>query len=249
MILLLWGLYARLGYAPDAGALRWVLLMGFTSNVLSAGLHEAFYYHRCWQASVVTELRLRDVTQRQQLEVLKQQINPHFLFNSLNILDALIEEEPAQARAFLDELASVYRYLLRANEQALAPLSTELEFIRSYFHLLKTRHGRGLDIGFYIHERFENHQLPPLTQQLLVENAVKHNVVLPDQPLNIEIRTDESGYLIVKNNLQRKKTRVLSNGVGLSNILIQYRMLGQPAPVVTEDGGEFVVTVPLMEPT
>ncbi len=231
------------------------LLNSTVNFLLFYGLYELFFLVRETQYSNARLQRaerektaLEKAALQSQLEALKQQINPHFLFNSLNILDALIEEEPAQARTFLDELASVYRYLLRANEHPLTPLAAELDFIRSYFHLLKTRHGLGLHLDLRVRDRFQRHQLPPLTLQLLVENAVKHNVVLPDQPLRIEIRTDEGGQLVVSNNLQRKKTRVLSNGVGLSNILTQYRMLGQPAPVVTDDGGEFVVTLPLVEP-
>lgn len=250
---LLVAVFEALGFQPDWAVVRWILLVGFASNVLSAGIHEAIYSHRRWQESIVNELKLRDLAQRQQLDVLKQQINPHFLFNSLNILDALIDDEPAQARQFLEELASVYRYLLRANratdrEQPLTPLAAELDFIRSYFHLLKTRYGHGLHLDLRVGERFQDHQLPPLTLQLLVENAVKHNVVLPEEPLTIEILTEENGHLVVQNNLQRRPQRVRSNGVGLTNILAQYQLLGQPAPAISDDGGRFAVVLPLVEP-
>ncbi|GAA4454184.1 hypothetical protein GCM10023189_20340 [Nibrella saemangeumensis] len=182
-----------------------------------------------------------------QLEALKQQVNPHFLFNSLNSLISLIGENPAQAERFAEELSTVYRYLLRSNEQNLTPLATELEFIQSYYHLLQTRHGAGLNLVVQVDKQFEKYQLPPLTLQLLVENAVKHNMILAEKPLTVEITTDAANRLIVRNTLQRKNGRVVSNGVGLSNILTKYRVLGQPAPQVQEDNGQFVVTLPLVE--
>lgn len=194
--------------------------------------------------------RLRAATLHSQLEALKQQVNPHFLFNSLNVLDSLIEEDPQRARVFLEELSTVYRYLLRANratdrDQPLTPLRAELDFIESYYHLLKTRHGEGLHLDLRVENGCETRQLPPLTLQLLVENAVKHNVILPDQPLTIEIFT-HGDRLTVRNNLQRKRSRVASHGVGLTNILTQYQMLGQEMPVVEDDGTSFSVTLGLI---
>ncbi|CCH52075.1 Sensor protein lytS [Fibrisoma limi BUZ 3] len=189
---------------------------------------------------------LRVANLNSQLNALKQQVNPHFLFNSLNTLGVLIDDDPRQASLFLDELSSVYRYLLRSNDDNLTSLDKELEFIRSYYHLLKTRHGRGLNLTVQIGESYGQYQIPPLTLQLLVENAVKHNIVLPDRPLNIEIATDSAGFLTVRNNLQRKSVRVASNGVGLSNILTQYRVMGQPTPTILDNGREFSVTLPLI---
>ncbi|WP_229365714.1 sensor histidine kinase [Fibrisoma montanum] len=199
--------------------------------------------------SLEAELAVRRLEQEKmavQLRALQGQVNPHFLFNSLNTLSSLIDDSPRQAGEFVDELSSVYRYLLRANDNPLITLRDELDFIRSYYHLLQTRHGKGIDLRIAVDDRFLDTQLPPLTLQLLVENAVKHNVVLPDQPLTIAIATNPDGQLVVQNNLQRKASRVLSNGIGLSNILTQYRMLGQGLPTVHDGSGEFVVILPLV---
>jgi LytS/YehU family sensor histidine kinase len=136
--------------------------------------------------------------------------------------------------------------LLRSNEQPLTSLANELEFIQSYYHLLKTRHGEALSLITRIRPGTETLQLPPLTLQLLIENAVKHNIILPELPLKIVLTTDAQQRLIVSNNLQRKASRALSNGIGLNNILTKYRMLGQPMPKVEEDGQEFRVTLPLV---
>ena len=223
-----------------------VVLVGLVSNIVSVGVTESTYSYSKWKESVAREYELKQLHMQQQLDVLKQQVNPHFLFNSLNSLIALIGENPRQAEAFAEELSSVYRYVLRANEQNLTDLSTELDFIHSYYHLLKTRHGNGLHLNISVDERFNVYQLPPLTLQLLVENAVKHNVTLPDQPLSIEITSDSQARLSVCNTIRKKPSRVLSNGVGLSNILAKYQVLGQPAPTVQETDGRFVVTLPLI---
>ncbi|GAB3941515.1 histidine kinase [Spirosoma harenae] len=203
-------------------------------------------YQKRLRLSEQEQEKLRTANLQSQLDALKQQVNPHFLFNSLNVLDSLIEDDPKQARVFLEELSTVYRYLLRANDQHLTDLGTELDFIHSYYHLLKTRHGSGLIMNVDIDHRFQTYRIPPLTLQLLVENAVKHNIVLPDQPLNIDILTDNQSRLQVRNNIQRKTVRVASNGVGLTNILAKYQMLNQPKPIIRENEGQFVVTIPLI---
>lgn len=208
-------------------------------------LYEGGYILREWQQAYERNERLKKAKLRHQLDTLKSQINPHFLFNSLNSLSMLIYDSPRQAEAFVDELSSVYRYLLRANDQELTTLSRELQFIRSYFQLLKTRYGAGVELIIRVDDDVLGHSLPPLTLQLLVENAVKHNVILPSRPLVIEIQT-QANRLIVQNNLQRKNTAVLSNKVGLAHIAAKYRFLGQHGISIQEENGLFVITLPLV---
>ncbi|GAB2576880.1 sensor histidine kinase [Spirosoma areae] len=239
------------GYQFNAGPFQVALLVGFVSVVLSNGILEAIYFFRQWKSSMAREYELKQLHMQRQLDVLKQQVNPHFLFNSLNSLISLIGENPRQAETFAEELSSVYRYVLQANrgdgpEHNLTDLTSELGFIHSYYQLLKTRHGCGLSLVIAVDERFGSYQIPPLTLQLLVENAVKHNIVMAEQPLTIEITSDEKAQLSVRNTLQKKPTRVLSNGVGLTNIMAKYQMLGQPMPTVQEADGQFVVTLPLI---
>ncbi|MEZ0610116.1 sensor histidine kinase [Fibrella sp. WM1] len=190
--------------------------------------------------------KLHTANLESQFNVLKQQVNPHFLFNALNSLSALISEDPQQAEVFVDKLSGVYRYVLRANNEPLTTLAAELDFIDSYFHLLQTRYGTGLSLTMQVDERRRGYKLPPLTLQLLVENAVKHNVVSPKRPLTILIYTDESGQLVVQNNLQRKATRVLSNGVGLNNIMAKYQILNLPQPAIEETAGQFTIRLSLL---
>lgn len=190
--------------------------------------------------------QLRVANLQSQLDVLKQQVNPHFLFNALNSLSSLISEDPVQAERFVDKLSEVYRYVLRANEQHITTLEAELQFIDAYYHLLKTRYGAGLNLTVAVADAHRGYQLPSLTLQLLVENAVKHNIVSPKAPLAIQIAVTGQGELVVSNTLQKKQSRVLSNGVGLTNIVAKYQMLNLPTPSVIENGQLFTVTLPLL---
>ncbi|MGA0560148.1 sensor histidine kinase [Larkinella sp. VNQ87] len=235
-----------LNWTVSPAVYAWQAVAGLLAVGITGGIYEFTYYFGLYRQAVDETKASQKALFASQLETLRQQVNPHFLFNSLNILDSLIEENPPQARQFLEELSTVYRYLLRANDQPLTDLGSELDFIQSYFHLLKTRYGNALTLILQVRSGTEACQLPPLTLQLLIENAVKHNIILPDQPLTIRLSTDENRHLIVSNNLQRKPSRPLSNGVGLSNILTKYRMLGYSLPRIEDDGREFRVILPLV---
>ncbi|WP_080060061.1 sensor histidine kinase [Spirosoma aerolatum] len=209
-------------------------------------IYEGWYILDQWRHIQREKEELIKIQWQTRFNSLKSQVNPHFLFNSLNALSALIEESPVQASQFVDELSSMYRYLLQANERELVLLSTELTFIESYAHLLQTRHGDGLSIRAQVPQNYLAHSIPPLTLQLLVENAVKHNVVLASRPLLIEIDTTQNGHLRVRNNLQRKNARNASNGVGLANISAKYRMLTQTEIEIREEEEYFTVLLPLL---
>lgn len=191
--------------------------------------------------------RLEKEKLRAELHHLKEMVNPHFLFNTLNSLSALISENPRQAEVFLDELTRVYRYLLRNNEQELTTLANELQFIRSYFHLLKTRYGDSIQQVTEIGLEADQWLLPPLTLQLLVENAVKHNRLMKDQPLTIHIYSTPNHELVVSNNIQKKDTVVDSTKVGLQNINAKYKLLKAPGIIIDNSNNTFKVTVPLIK--
>ncbi|GAB3901801.1 hypothetical protein GCM10028803_27140 [Larkinella knui] len=214
-------------------------------HILYIGIYEGSYIFIQWRKTNIEKEALLRTLWQDRFEVLKNQVNPHFLFNSLNTLSSLISENPDLAERFVDDMASVYRYLLHTNEQELTTLRKELAFIGSYYHLLKTRYGSGLSLQVAVGEADQDALLPPLTLQMLVENAVKHNVMLPEQPLQIEIKTI-GGVLQVSNTLQRKKVRVESNHVGLSNITSKYKLLNQASPLIEEKDGSFCVTLPLL---
>jgi sensor histidine kinase YesM len=237
-----------LGYQLNMNQYAWCLMIGVFLNILATSLNEGAAFYEKWRRMVDETENLKKENLQSQLEGLKGQVNPHFLFNSLNSLSSLISEDPEKAEKFLDEMSKVYRYLLRTNEEGLTTLESEMQFIQSYFHMLKTRYGDGLKMETRIDEHYLSYQLPPLTLQMLVENAVKHNMILKQSPLKILIMTTNSGRLVVSNNLQRKDRMVSSNKVGLTNIVNKYRLMKKEDISVRDDGKEFAVVVPLIQP-
>ena len=215
--------------------------------LLVAGMYEAIYFYMLLNKAEKEKEELLRANLQSQFDSLKGQVNPHFLFNSLNTLSSLISKDPVRAESFVVELSSVYRYLLRNNEGELTTLRTEINFIHSFLHLLKTRFGDGLKEEIHIEPALMNSQLPPLTLQMLVENAVKHNVISVHHPLRLYIYTTEEGKLVVKNNLQKKTQNVPSGKVGLNNISSRYKLLKQPPVEIQETAEEFIVTVPLIK--
>ncbi|MGA0558751.1 sensor histidine kinase [Larkinella sp. VNQ87] len=236
------------GYQHNPEATSRILAINLIANLVSVGIDESVYSLNRWRENTLEKEQLKKINLQSQYESLKSQVNPHFLFNSLNSLSSLIADEPDRAEEFVDEMAKVYRYLLQTNEGELTTLATELTFIQSYFHLLKTRYGAGIQLDIQVAQLFEQYLLPPLTLQMLVENAVKHNVIHPNKPLLIEIKTTKVGRLVVRNNRQQKTGRIASNQVGLTNIAAKYRLLAQNDPIVTADSEHFTVALPLMEP-
>ncbi|MVM33539.1 sensor protein lytS [Spirosoma sp. HMF4905] len=231
-----------LGYQQRRGAIK--------SAIIEQRLARERERHQREQveAELVTE-KLQQQMSAMQMMALQTQLNPHFLFNSLNSLSSLIADEPAKAVRFVDEMSSVYRYLLRTNNLTLTTLQIELVFIDSYYHLLKTRYGAGIELIKTVDDAFLMYKLPPLTLQLLLENAVKHNIVSTDQPLVIRFDTSIDGWLTVSNTLQRKVVnRVNSTQKGLLNILSKYQLLGQLPPKMEETANEFIVALPLIDP-
>lgn len=223
-----------------------------SSIVLGAfiiGVYEAVYYSNKVSKVEAEKKELMRINLQGQFESLKGQVNPHFLFNSLNSLRQLVMKDPQQAAKYVEEMSDVYRYLLRNNDGELTTLRNELDFIQSYCHLLKTRFGEGLQVSIEVGEPFLSYCLPPLTLQMLFENSVKHNVISLTEPLYIRVRTDEAGNLHVSNNLQKKMQTIQSEKIGLANIITKYRYLGQPDVAITETSDEFIVTLPLIKKT
>jgi sensor histidine kinase YesM len=223
------------------------IVTGILVVVLAASFHEAAAFYERWKKATVLAEQLKRENLQTQLDSLKAQVNPHFLFNSLNSLSSLISEDAEKAEKFLDELSKVYRYLLRNNEDDLTTLAEELQFIQSYAHLLQTRYGESLQVQTLIDPKYLEYQLPPLTLQMLVENAVKHNRMMKERPLKIVLKS-VGDKLVVVNNLQRKVRQVTSNKVGLGNIAKKYKLLEQEGIIVKENEHEFEVIIPLIAP-
>lgn len=177
---------------------------------------------------------------------LKQQINPHFLFNSLNILDYLVQEgRNQQASGFIRKLANIYRYMLNNDQKPLVKLKEELEFADLYIDLLKERFVDGLIIEKRIDPALCNRYIVPCSLQLLIENATKHNIVNSDEPLRIDIYSHE-GHIVVKNNLQPRINEEHSTRLGLTNIRQQYAGMTRSQIIIDKTDKEFIVKLPLV---
>ena len=177
---------------------------------------------------------------------LKQQVNPHFLFNSLNVLDYLIQEQPREdASRYTHKLAEVYRYMIKSEDETVVRLRDEMDFVSQYVDLLKVRFPEGLDIQVDIPEEALARSVVPCCVQLLIENATKHNAVHPDTPLHIKIGATAT-RVTVTNNRNPKVTRAASTGLGLQYIRQQYHDLSGKSIVVREDEQSYTVTLPLL---
>ena len=177
-------------------------------------------------------------------ETLKTQMDPHFLFNSLNTLKALIDVDVDKAGDFVHQLSTVLRYTLK-NEEVVT-LAQELDCVRSYCHMMKMRYGDNLLFDHHIdHEKYDNYSVLPLSIQGLIENAIKHNVVSSKQPLTINIHTDDNNHLIISNKIQPKIGKEEGTGIGLANLSERYRIKWNENVEIFDDGKIFSVTLPL----
>jgi hypothetical protein len=205
----------------------------------------AFYIYKAYSDSRVKEQKIIAGTASAQFESLKNQIDPHFLFNSLNVLSSLIEENPDNAQRFTTSLSKIYRYVLEQKDKELVSVSEELAFAKTYMNLLKMRFENS--ITYEIPTDFDNAEakVVPLSLQLLLENTIKHNVVSEQKPLHIKIYI-ENNYLIVENNLQKKEVLQDRRGVGLQNIVNRYGLISERRVLIEENENYFKVKIPIL---
>jgi len=216
-------------------------------NIFLTILHEGVWKFESYKATLVETEMLKKEYMQSQLLGLKSQVNPHFLFNGLNSLSSLISEDPEKAEHFLDEMSKVYRYLLRNDDEQLVTLQTELQFIDSYYYLLKVRYGDGVRLTINITDEQRQCRIPPLTLQMLFENAFSLNTVSKDQPLKIEITSLKDEWLEVKNNVQQKvgsDAGIIKEG--MENIVNKFRLLCQKTVTIDDDGIHNVIRLPLL---
>jgi two-component system, LytTR family, sensor kinase len=209
-------------------------------------IYESIYFMNELRKSVEEKERLKRENLKAQLNALKTQVNPHFLFNNLNTLSSIIPENPKQAVDFVQQLSKVYRHILEVKDEQQIPLKEELDVLRAYSFLLKTRFGDNIDINIDVPGEKLNKGIVPLSLQMLMENAIKHNIVSSEKPLTIDVFTD-NGRLVVSNNLQLKNQINESTGIGLENIRNRCKLLGHGQVEVTQSGNNFTVSIPLIE--
>jgi PAS domain S-box-containing protein len=192
-------------------------------------------------------LKLQKENIQSQFEVLKQQVNPHFLFNSLNVLTSLIKVDPDLAEVFTERLSKVYRYVLENKDKDLVSLGTEMEFIKAYVFLIDIRFSKKVFVKIDINEKDTEAYVAPLALQLIIENAIKHNTFSKVNPLLIELFIDDNRYLNIVNNLQSRKTQMGSTGVGLVNIIKRYSLLSDLQPIFEMTDDHFYAKIPLID--
>ncbi|PHN01037.1 sensor histidine kinase [Flavilitoribacter nigricans] len=198
-----------------------------------------------WRDLAVAHEQLKSESVASRLASLKAQVNPHFLFNSLNVLSGLVYRDADLSARFIKKLSEVYRYVLDRQEDELVPLAEEVEFVEAVVFLQRIRFGEHLHVELDLPET-PDLLVAPLALQMLIENAIKHNAISADRPLTIRIFT-EGDYLVVRNNLQPKNTLTESLGIGLENIKKRYSFLSGKAVIVTQDTDHFTVKLPIIK--
>lgn len=219
-----------------------ILLRSMLFNLFTA-FHAAHIKHMQDHEQSIVELeQLKQANLQANLSGLKAQLSPHFLFNTFNTLSSLTHEQ--QAKNYVDQMANVYRYLLDHHKHDVVELKRELDFTRSYLYIMQTRLEAALEVSVQIDPAALSCSIPPLALQLLVENAVRHNIASTSRPLCICIRTHE-GFLVVGNNLQPKHSLQASSGIGLTNISRRYQLLFGKEIQISMDEQFFTVKLPL----
>ena len=240
------------GREMDLG-LKLILAVGFRINLFLNTINVIFFFMKQLRESQVEAEQLKKISLQAQFQSLKDQVNPHFLFNNLNVLSSLVFKDQEMAAEFIQQLSRVYRYVLQNQEKELVEVGTELTFIESYVYLLQTRFGDNLDIQINIPAHLLPHYTVPVALQMLVENAIKHNVSSKNRPLKIEVYAEEENYLVVRNNRQcRTGTAEMlspegSTGIGLQNIIKRYEFVSHQQVEVIKDDHTFTVKLPLIQ--
>lgn len=215
-------------------------------TIMVIAVYESIFFMHQLRHSVEETEKLKRESLNAELNALKTQVNPHFLFNNLNTLCSIIPENPKQATEFVQQLSKVYRHILEVRDEKSIPLKEELDVLKAYAFLMQTRFGGNLDVVIDVPDEKLNKKIVPLSLQILMENAIKHNIVSSDKPLRIEV-VAQNGKLVVSNNLQKKNQLNESTGIGLDNIRNRYILLGNNQVEVIESGSNFTVSIPLIE--
>ncbi len=221
------------------------IVIALIVNTIAVSIYEGVYIFRQWKNALLETEKLKTEKAESQYAALKSQVNPHFLFNSLNSLSSLIRVSPDKAIDFVDKFSKIYRYVLDMNDKMVVELKEELEFLQSYYFLQKIRFGNNLEIDINIDATKINEFIPPLSLQILIENAIKHNEISSEKPLKIKIYV-ENNFLIISNNLQLKNAIESSTGIGLVNIKERYMHLTDEKVEFYMTNDNYIAKLPLL---
>ncbi len=218
-----------------------VLITFFTTSI-----YEGIYLFDKWKKSLTLSSKLEKENIQARFEALKNQINPHFLFNSLSTISALIHSDPDKAIDFIDKFSSIYRYVLEIKDEMATKVEQELDFVSSYIFLQKIRFGDNLKLEIDIDNALYNKFILPLSLQILVENAIKHNEISEEYPLKISIYNNAENF-IMENNLQQIQHGEKSTKIGLQNLKDRYLLISDLAPAFYIEENKFIARIPFLE--
>lgn len=222
------------------------LIKDFVLAIIAFSFSFIMYLSAQKQKMVLEYEAMKTENARSRFEALKNQLDPHFLFNTFNTLDSLIQEEPEKARNYLQQLSSVFRYVISNKEST--TLENELKFAHSYNELMQLRYENNLVFEFNVDERYLSYEIVPLSIQTLIENAIKHNVISSESPLVISIAVGPGPVVAVSNEIRPKKTAQAGGGIGLSNLTERFRLKLQKEIIISDTDGVFSVMLPLHSP-
>lgn len=224
------------------------LMYAWLVNLLFHLINTIIFYFKEYRSSRLEAEELKSAQALAELQLIKSQVNPHFLFNNLNVLSALVMQNHSEANRFIEEFSKVYRYILHNHENELVPLKTELHYINPYIFLLQKRFGDGLQVSIDIPEAYSDRLIIPAAIQMLIENAIKHNVVSRNRPLQISLHANGNNSIVITNNLQVKQSTEPSTGIGLRNIMKRYELVSDREVGIMKNESGFTVTLPLINP-
>jgi len=209
-------------------------------------LGNAVLFFKNWKEATIQQEELKRAHLALQYQTLKDQVRPHFLFNSLSSLVTLINTDPEKATLFVHRLSDVYRYVLEQRENELVPLDEELKFLKDYIYLQQIRFGKNLKVQYKL-DLEAKLMVIPLSLQLLVENAIKHNEISDQSPLTVEILSTGQNHIIIKNNLQKKEVPEESLGMGIENLRKRIEIFSSEPLQIFEESGAFIVRIPTIQ--
>ena len=216
-------------------------------SFLIVAIYEGLFFYTLFKKAELEKTELERLNVSTQLDQLRNHVNPHFLFNSLNTLATLIKEDQDQAESFVHQLSFVYRYILEMRDKRLITLEEELKFLESYQYLLEHRFGDKMMIEIDIPDACKTKHILPLSLQILIENALKHNVVSHTHPLVIRLTCPKENKLVVENSIQRKRHITESTGFGIQNIKSRYAFYTDKEVDIIQTEASFIVILPLLE--
>lgn len=221
------------------------VIIGVLVSIIILSIEVGSQFFKNWKKSLIEVEKYKAESVQAQLQNLKEQVNPHFLFNNLSVLSSLVYKDQDKAVDFINQLSKVYRYLLESRNSELIPLEDELKFIESYTYLLQIRFDSSLKFNINIPREQRKLLIPPMALQMLIENAIKHNEVSSELPLSIVISVT-ADMLEVNNNLQLRSHKEESSKTGLNNIRERYRYYTDKSVEVLQDNNSYSVKIPLL---